>query len=320
MNSMHKIVTAAALGGALLGSFAAAGCGGSAITPQLRDARATMDEARQSSAATLKPEGLLVAQRSLERAEAQSDGSRSEAHFAYVAERQTRIAMAEARQLELEQNMEADRERYRTELETLARSRGEALEESQRTLDQQRGTLEEQQRAMQQTQEQLAAEQAARQQAEQRAEQAMARLRELAAVRQSGGETVITLSGEVIFETDSANLRDTARERLLAVADALRSEPNQMAVVEGHTDSRGSDEYNQRLSQRRAEAVRDYLIGEGVPAARMQAVGRGEESPVSSNDSAEGRAGNRRVEIHLRPIPGAPQTPTAMPDAMPQQR
>ncbi|AKF09534.1 OmpA family protein [Sandaracinus amylolyticus] len=303
----RKTMTGAVLGGALLTGAAIAGCGAAAPTPQLQDARATMLEARESSAARLKPDGLLIAQRTLEAAEASEDGSRAEAHYAYIAERQTRVAMAEARQIELEQQMAADRARYGAELEEIARSRGATLQERERALAEQRGLVAQQQQQLEQSQQALAAEQQARMQAEQRAQESMDRLRELAAVRQEREETIITLSGEVIFETDSANLRGTARERLLAVADALRAAPDRLAVVEGHTDSRGSDSYNQQLSQRRAEAVRDYLIAEGVPAARLQAVGRGEAEPVDSNDSAEGRANNRRVEIHLQAMPGGAQ-------------
>lgn len=135
-------------------------------------------------------------------------------------------------------------------------------------------------------------------QAEQEASAALARLRELAMVNQDQGRTVITLSGEVLFPTDQATLRPQARERLLAVVDALRTNPpDHRIVIAGHTDGRGSDGYNCDLSQRRAEAVRTFLIAEGVPAERVQAVGFGEARPIASNFDAEGRANNRRVEI-----------------------
>lgn len=356
-------LAALAIGGGAL-ALGAVGCGGAGPTPQLRDARAAMQEARSSSAARLKPDELLVAERALARAEAAPDGSRLEADLAYVAERRSQIAMAEARRTELERAAERQQEQYRRGLEDLARSRAARLEETQRTLMLQQQALMQHQRelerrrrevaardqqiaerdrevseldrqiaqtreelarqetairmtreqldqrdvALEQTREQLDQERAAREEAEQRAEDAMQRLRELAAVRQQGEETIVTLSGEVLFVTDGDTLRDTARQRLLPLADALRSRPDTMAIVEGHTDSRGSDEYNQRLSQRRAEAVRDFLIAEGVPAARLSAVGRGESSPIAANGTAEGRANNRRVEVHLRPIvvsPGA---------------
>lgn len=329
METMKRIAVRWALAGPVLGAgLAVAGCGGTAITPELRDARAAMDEARASSAASLKPGELLAAERTLARAEAAPDASPAEADLAYVAERQTRGVMAEARRTEIEQRTARDRERYQRELEALARSRGERIEQTERRLaeerralaDQQRAladqqrTVVEQQRTIEERDTALEAEQQARREAEERAEGAMARLRELAAVRQESGETVITLSGEVIFESDRATLIDGARERLVAVADALRSWPDHVAVIEGYTDSRGSDDYNQRLSQRRAQAVLESLIAEGVPAARLSAVGHGEARPVATNDSAEGRALNRRVEIHLRPL-ARPSTEGERPDA-----
>jgi len=126
----------------------------------------------------------------------------------------------------------------------------------------------------------------------------LARLRELASVREEPTETVITLSGEVLFERDRATLRATARDRLTPVADALRA-TGETAVIAGYTDSRGSDEYNRDLSQRRADAVRDALVAAGVAAARITTQGLGESQPVASNDTDEGRAKNRRVDVIL---------------------
>jgi outer membrane protein OmpA-like peptidoglycan-associated protein len=81
------------------------------------------------------------------------------------------------------------------------------------------------------------------------------------------------------------------------VANALLAIRARNLIVEGHTDSRGTDAYNRSLSQRRADAVRDYLIQRGYPAEHIQSRGQGEGSPIASNASAEGRANNRRVEI-----------------------
>jgi len=294
----------------------AAGCGGTTITPELRDARAAVAEAQSSSAARLKPDDLRVAVRTLSQAESAPEASSQQADLAYLANRQAQIAMTEARQVELEQQLESDQARYRARLEAIARARGERIEVTEGRLAEQRRTLTEREQmlaeqeqqlaeqgaAVAQTQAALDAERQAREDAERRAEESMVRLRELAAVRQERDEIVITLSGEVLFESDRAALLDTARERLLAVADALRSEPEQSVVIEGHTDSRGSDVYNQHLSRQRAESVLAFLVGEGVPAARLQAVGIGESRPIASNDDPEGRAVNRRVELHLRPV------------------
>ena len=81
------------------------------------------------------------------------------------------------------------------------------------------------------------------------------------------------------------------------MANALLAVSARNLIVEGHTDSRGSESYNQGLSQRRADAVRDYLVKRGYPADRIQSRGKGEGSPIANNASPEGRANNRRVEI-----------------------
>jgi outer membrane protein OmpA-like peptidoglycan-associated protein len=81
------------------------------------------------------------------------------------------------------------------------------------------------------------------------------------------------------------------------VATALLAVRARNLIVEGHTDSQGSESYNQDLSQRRADAVRDYLVQKGYPADHIQARGKGEGSPIADNASPEGRANNRRVEI-----------------------
>lgn len=286
------------LGAIVMTSAIATGCGATAVSPQLRDARAAMAEARGSAAMRHEPDELHVAERTLNRAEQADDGSAEEAHYAYIADRQARVAMADGNRAEIGIAMERDQQSYRTELESVARARGEALEQTAESLADRQRTVEQQQAQLAEQANALTAEQQARADAEARAQTALERLRELASVRTEANETVITLSGEVLFPTDRAELRPEARDRLLAVADALRSS-TQRVTIEGHTDSRGSDTYNQQLSQRRAEAVRTFLLGEGVPGDRVIAQGRGEAEPIASNDSAEGRANNRRVEIIL---------------------
>jgi outer membrane protein OmpA-like peptidoglycan-associated protein len=295
----EKFLGALVIAGAL--ASAAAGCGRAAISPQLSGARAVMAEARSGAAARLEADELLVAQRALTVAEGQDDGSPREIHYAYLAERQTRIAMANARRQQIEQGVERDEAAYQAELERIARERGVALVSTTRALADRTDTVHAQQAELDAQQVRLAQEQQARLAAEARAADAMARLRELASVRQEASETIITLSGEVLFESGRSELRPEARTRLLAVAEALRESPNQSAIVAGYTDSRGTDSTNLALSQARAESVRAFLVTEGVPSDRVRAEGRGEASPIASNDTAEGRANNRRVEIILRP-------------------
>ncbi len=119
--------------------------------------------------------------------------------------------------------------------------------------------------------------------------------------------TVITLSGSVLFATNQSTLLPIARQNLVSVANALKMTPeDRNIVVEGHTDSRGTDEHNMRLSHERASAVREFLVSQGVEPTRIQAVGRGESVPIADNSSPEGRANNRRVEIVIQPPAAQP--------------
>jgi len=109
---------------------------------------------------------------------------------------------------------------------------------------------------------------------------------------------VITLSGSVLFASNKADVLPAAHAKLDDVANALaKQDPESKIVVQGYTDSRGSDALNQDLSQRRAETVRAYLVSRGVASDRITAQGMGAANPIADNGSAEGRADNRRVEI-----------------------
>jgi outer membrane protein OmpA-like peptidoglycan-associated protein len=106
----------------------------------------------------------------------------------------------------------------------------------------------------------------------------------------------VTLADEVSFDVNSAIVKPSFKPSLAKVADVLKRYDSKMTVV-GHTDSTGSESYNQQLSERRAEAVRAELVRDGVPAERLGAMGRGESEPRADNGTASGRAQNRRVEI-----------------------
>jgi outer membrane protein OmpA-like peptidoglycan-associated protein len=109
--------------------------------------------------------------------------------------------------------------------------------------------------------------------------------------------------GDVLFDVDSARLKPEAEQVLANVLRLMQDDPTLRAEIVGHTDSTASNEYNMRLSQRRAQAVRDYLEAKGIPITRIRLDWKGETQPVASNDTPEGRAQNRRVEITLRPLP-----------------
>jgi len=113
---------------------------------------------------------------------------------------------------------------------------------------------------------------------------------------------VIRLRG-VNFDFDKDDIRPDAEpildEAATLLADALRDCPSNTVSVEGHTDSVGTDAYNQDLSERRARAVADYLTGRGVSASQLASKGFGESTPIATNETSEGRALNRRVELRL---------------------
>jgi outer membrane protein OmpA-like peptidoglycan-associated protein len=107
---------------------------------------------------------------------------------------------------------------------------------------------------------------------------------------------VLTL-GDVLFTTGQSDLRAGTTERLDKLVAFLNQYPDRSVVIEGYTDSVGSESYNQGLSERRAQSVRTYLRDQGIEASRLTASGRGESDPVADNQSATGRQQNRRVEV-----------------------
>jgi len=122
-------------------------------------------------------------------------------------------------------------------------------------------------------------------------------LKELNAKKTERG-MVITL-GDVLFSVNKAQLKSGGTRNIQKLADFLRQNPQQKVSIEGHTDSTGSNSLNQKLSERRANAVKDALINMGISSDRITTRGYGEELPVASNDSAVSRQMNRRVEIIL---------------------
>ena len=120
-------------------------------------------------------------------------------------------------------------------------------------------------------------------------------------VTNMGDYLVVNMPQDVLFSVDSANLRPDLQDDIRSVAQNLLRYPNSQIQIIGHTDSTGSASYNQDLSQRRAVSVASVLRGSGVPSNRVTAFGRGEDQPIVSNLTPEGRAQNRRVEIIIRP-------------------
>jgi outer membrane protein OmpA-like peptidoglycan-associated protein len=122
------------------------------------------------------------------------------------------------------------------------------------------------------------------------------------AVRNTGNELIVTMPQDLLFAEHRAVVRPDLQQDLAAVAANLLQYPDNRIEIVGHTDNTGSASYNQSLSERRAQAVANVLRDRGVPSGRIIAFGRGENAPVASNLTPEGRAQNRRVEIIIRPV------------------
>ena len=266
---------------ALVSSFlAATACAATTPTPELISARQAYERARTDPSAALVPDSVLSAKQSLDKAEAvhekdpQSDKERS---YAYVAQRRAELAMTLGENARTKQQAEAASAHY-VELQDKLRTSAVAQLGAERNQVNQLGT-------------QLA-------QTEARAARAMESLNKIAQVKEEARGMVITLSGQVLFVTGKSELLPAARDQLDQVATALKDQADvKPMVVEGYTDSVGSEASNLKLSKDRAESVRAYLVSKGVPADKITSVGKGKADPVASNDTPEGRANNRRVEI-----------------------
>lgn len=123
-------------------------------------------------------------------------------------------------------------------------------------------------------------------------------------VTRNGDNIILNMPGDITFESDQAALKAQFRDVLQSVALVLKEYESTILEVAGHTDSTGSDSYNRLLSESRARSVADELSQHGVQRVRMDIVGYGETSPIADNNTPQGRARNRRVELTLLPLRG----------------
>ena len=217
------------------------------------------------------------------------------------AEAEARLGAERARaEQEAAQRTQAERDRVAAELE---KSRVEleatrkAAEAAQQAAAAERQKLEEQRKA----EEARAAELASARQAQQQAEEALKKtLSQLAQVREEARGLIVTLPGSIYFDVNKSEVKPAMRARLSEIARALATVPDRHVLVEGHTDSDGTDEYNLKLSRLRAESVRSILVAGGIAPDRIEGQGYGKTRPVASNATAAGKAQNRRVEIVLQ--------------------
>jgi len=279
-------------------ALATAGCATAAPPADLVAARTSYNRAEQGDAARLNPADLHTAKQAMEAAEAsfaENGDTRETRDLAYTADRRAQIAEVRA------DANQSHRDQQKT-VHAMHAAETAQVKATSAQLGAANQQLAAQSQAMEHQKQELATEREARDAAEKRAAQAAADLAKFAAVKQEPRGMVITLSGGVLFASSKAELLPAAQVKLNTVAEALtQQDPDSKMVVEGHTDSQGGEKYNQDLSQRRAQAVRDYLVSRGIAADRVTSQGFGFSRSIADNKSAEGRANNRRVEIVVSP-------------------
>ena len=266
-----------------------------AVAPiELTNARAAYQRASTGPASRLAPAEVHKAKAALDQAEqsfvSDPDSQRTK-DLSYVAERKAELSEALAMSNADEKlKAVAQTDLQKTQSQMMQTTKGELATTKVELASAQSGRESE-------SQARVAAEKNAAD-ADERAKLSAEALAKLASVKQEERGMVITLSGSVLFASNQAPPPQT---RLGQVAEALLTTKERSLLIEGHTDSRGSDGYNLELSQRRAEAVRGYLVSRGYEADLISVQGIGKSRPVSDNTTAEGRANNRRVEIIVTP-------------------
>jgi outer membrane protein OmpA-like peptidoglycan-associated protein len=220
-------------------------------------------------------------------ARAQRDKQEQEA----IAAAQARRQQADAEAAALRQQAESASQR--------ANAAQEAAQEMSTQAVQARAQAQQAQAAAQSAQTQL--EETRRQLAQSDAETRRLRIQNelsrIASTRSESRGLIVTLNGGILFDTGKTALKPGAKSTLSKIAKQLQTDPSLKISVEGHTDSVGGTATNQSLSEKRANAVRDYLVSAGISSDHITADGKGEESPIATNKTAAGRQQNRRVEL-----------------------
>ncbi|HYT68944.1 MAG TPA: OmpA family protein [Vicinamibacterales bacterium] len=293
--------------------------GGDAIMMPARQAAQTAEDARliaiqrmeeeyaaQQRAVMADRESAAIARaRTEEERRRQAENDRQAAERVKAEAERSRTAAELDKQAADAARVEAERakaaaERSKSEAERAADRLAEerrAAEDARKAAETARAAAEAQAQQAQSTaaQAQQTAAQAEREKAELR-EQLRQQLNVILETRETARGLIVNLS-DVLFDTASANLKPGAREKLAKIAGIVMAHPGLEMAVEGHTDSVGSASYNQQLSERRADSVRSYLVGQGIAPSAVATSGFGEEQPVASNSTAAGRQQNRRVEL-----------------------
>ena len=312
MRTTHALST-------LVLACALAACGTAPKNPILEEARSGYSAAQSDpNVSRLAPLQLQDAGKALDNANrAQEKGEDKEVvnHLAYVAKQRVQIAQETAHQKNAEAEIaEANAERDKIRLETRTAEAEAAKQQAAQSAEELAAANAAREQDRQRMQAQQAETEEARRQAEQaqqantqtaaQLEEAQAKLKQMESelnelnAKKTERGMVITL-GDVLFDTNKAQLKPGAQRSLEKLAAFFKEYPERKAEIEGFTDSTGGDEYNQKLSERRAESVKQALVDMGVEADRISTRGYGKQYPVATNATPAGRQLNRRVEIVL---------------------
>lgn len=260
-------------------------------TQMAEDARriSIQKENEEATQAEADANARRIAQANSQAASAQAQAQSAQAQ---AADAQAKAAQ-EARLRAEAQAQAAAAERQKREAETAMASAREAQQNAEMA---RMAAIAEQQKLA----EAKAAADAGRMQAEKDAQALRQHLKDqlnlILMTRDTARGLIVNMS-DVLFDTGQATLKPGAKEKLARISGILLAYPTLHVIVEGHTDSIGGDDYNLKLSQRRADAVREYLISNNIPSANIESHGMGKDNPVATNDTAAGRQQNRRVEM-----------------------
>ncbi len=296
----------------------------------LEHVKAQLQELQADEAlAGYAPVALGEAKRALRQAEVAGGDKTYRTHLIYMADRRIQIARATAQHQQMEEELdrledersamlvrgsqlEAKRARQEAEqARIMSEARVEDANRAREEAQQAYSREEESARKAQQAREEAEAAKAlavssataaelSRREADMATEQVDSLRRQLEnlQLRQTESGVVVTL-GDVLFETGQTGLREDAQSSLVEVVDLLQSQPDHKIRIEGHTDSTGDAAANLKLSEQRAHKVMDSLVALGVDPDRITAAGMGEDFPIASNETEEGRSQNRRVDVIL---------------------
>lgn len=257
-----------------------------------------LSEAELSHRINLAAKRIEIARAEAFRAQARDQIDVVEAERTRLLLRASRLEVQQARREAERALLQSEAAREETERTRMEAMTAEELREEAARREQQ--AREEAAAARRLAEAQASEIQLARREAELATEaaQSMQRRLDYLELRETDRGVVVTL-GDVLFASGETTLQPQARNQLDDVVKLVQGEPDKQIRIEGHTDSTGSSSANMRISRLRAEAVRDALIEQGISGDRIQAVGMGEDFPIASNETAEGRRKNRRVDVIL---------------------